>query len=307
MPRDTISRRVATLAADTSGVLTLAELNACGLSDNNVWKWVESGRLHRIHRGVFALGHPGLDLDARFVAAVKACGPGAVLSHRSAAAHWGMLPSSQRPPEVTVRGTSLRGDRRVQVHRTLLLDTCDRRVMRGVPITAPARTLVDLASVVRERQLRRAVRQAESLRLVTLPQVVEAMGRLGRRHGISTLARILARGPAPTRSELEDVVLDLILGGGLERPDVNVPLRLEGRRVIPDFRWAREMLVIEADGAQWHDNKLAREDDAERQALLEAHGNRVLRVTWNQAVANGGQTLRRLIEAGAPSANSVVE
>ena len=307
MPRDTVDRRIAVLAADQLGVLTLADLNACGLSNNNVWKWAESGRLHRIHRGVFALGHPGLALDARFIAAVKACGADAVLSHRSAAAQWGMLPWAQRRPEVTVHGTSLRGDPHVEVHRTLYLASRDRRVVRGVPITAPARTLVDLASLVGERQLRRAVRQAESQRLVTLAEVVEAMGRLGRRHGVATLARILARGPAPTRSELEDVVLDLIIGGGLERPDVNVPLTLEGRRVIPDFRWAERKLVIEADGAQWHDNKLAREDDAERQALLEAHGNQVLRVTWKQAVADGGQTLRRIREAGAPSANSVVE
>lgn len=133
------------------------------------------------------------------------------------------------------------------------------------------------------------------------------MGRLGRRRGVATLARILAQGPAPTRSELEDVVLDLIIGGGLERPDVNVPLTLEGQTVIPDFRWARQSLVVEADGAQWHDNKLAREDDAQRQALLEAHGNQVLRVTWKQAVTDGGQTLRRISQAGAPSANSSVE
>ena len=89
----------------------------------------------------------------------------------------------------------------------------------------------------------------------------------------------MATGPAPTRSELEDVVLDLLLRADLEHPDVNVPLTVGGRRVMPDFRWPAQRLVIEADGAAWHDDPTAREDDAERQALLEAHGERVLRVT----------------------------
>ena len=112
----------------------------------------------------------------------------------------------------------------------------------------------------------------------------------------------MATGPAPTRSELEDAVLDLMLRGGLVHPQVNEALRLSGRRVVPDFRWPEQRLVVEADGAAWHDNKLAREDDAERQALLEAHGDRVLRVTWDQAIARPGQTLARIRAAGAPLA-----
>ena len=128
------------------------------------------------------------------------------------------------------------------------------------------------------------------------------MSRLGRRPGVGNLARIVATGPAPTRSVLEDVLLDLLLRGGLAHPDVNVPLILAGQRVIPDFRWAEQHLVVEADGAAWHDHKLAREDDAARQALLEAHGERVVRVTWDQAVARPAQTLSRIRAAGAPTA-----
>ena len=91
--------------------------------------------------------------------------------------------------------------------------------------------------------------------------------------------------PRPTRSVLEDIVLDLLLAAGFEHPDVNKPLILSGRRVVPDFRWPRQRLVLEADGAAWHDPTL----DAERQALLEAHGERVLRVTWEQARHSGPQ------------------
>jgi hypothetical protein len=115
------------------------------------------------------------------------------------------------------------------------------------------------------------------------------------------LARILATGPAPTRSVLEDAVLDLMLRGGLAHPDVNVPLWLDGRRVVPDFRWPEQRLIVEADGAAWHDNRLARQDDAERQALLEAHGERVVRVDWQQTVARSAQTFRRIVAAGAPT------
>jgi very-short-patch-repair endonuclease len=95
-------------------------------------------------------------------------------------------------------------------------------------------------------------------------------------------------------------LLDLIVSGGLVVPDVNRPLTINGRRVIPDFRWPQQRLVIEADGAEWHDFRVAREDDAERQAILEADGERVVRVTWDQAVRRQKQTLARLEAAGAP-------
>ena len=97
------------------------------------------------------------------------------------------------------------------------------------------------------------------------------------------------------------MVLDLILAGLIQHPDVNRPLTINGRRVIPDFRWPTQRLVIEADGAEWHDNPIAREDDAQRQAILEAHGERVLRVTWQQAITRRAETLERIRAAGAPT------
>jgi very-short-patch-repair endonuclease len=100
-------------------------------------------------------------------------------------------------------------------------------------------------------------------------------------------------------------VLDLILAGGFEKPDVSEPLIIDGRRIVPDFRWAEQHLIVEADGAQWHDHKLAREDDAERQAFLEAHGEQVIRVTWTQTVTQQAQTLARLSRSGAPQRRRV--
>jgi very-short-patch-repair endonuclease len=126
------------------------------------------------------------------------------------------------------------------------------------------------------------------------------MEQLGPRRGTATLTRIIATGIPPTRSELEDAVLDLITRGGFAPPDVNKPITVDGRRIKPDFRWPEHRLVVEADGAAWHDHRLAREDDVDRQAILEAHGERVVRITWDQAISQSKQTLARLAEAGAP-------
>jgi very-short-patch-repair endonuclease len=293
---------VARRAADAWGVLSLDELAACGLSRDAVMKRVRNGRLHPLHRGVYAVGHVNLPLEGRFLAAVKACGHGAVLSHRSAAALWGFLDWDDRYPEVTVFGASRNVHHGIRIHRTTALDPHDTTHHKGIPLTSPARTLLDLATILDHRPLRRAVREAQSRQRVNLRQIAEVLGRHHRRRGSARLARIIATGPAPTRSELEDAVLDLILRRGLVRPDVNVPLIIRGRRVIPDFRWPGQRLVVEADGAAWHGDRLAREDDAERQALLEAHGERVLRVTWEQAIARPGQTLSRIRAAGAPLA-----
>ena len=266
---------VARAAADQWGVLALDELFACGLSPKSVLTRVRNGWLHPIHRGVYAVGHPNLPLEGRFLAAVKACGHGAVLSHHSAAALWGFMRWEDRRLEVTVVGTAPRAHPGLRVHRTTTLDS---------------------------KPLRSATRRAQSLYRVNVRQLVDVLARHRRRRGCAGLARIVATGPAPTRSELEDATLDLMLRGGLAHPDVNVALWLSGRRVVPDFRWPEQRLVVEADGAAWHDNQLAREDDAERQALLEADGERVLRVTWDQVIMRPGQTLSRIRAAGAPLA-----
>lgn len=297
--------RIARRATEEWGVLSLGELLECGLTRNGVGVRVRNGRLHPMHRGIYAVGHASPPLEGRFLAAVKACGRSAVLSHFSAAALWEFVRWDDRYPEVTVVGLGTRRHRGLRVHRTAMLDRQDIQRHRGITVTSPVRTLLDLGSVLGYRPLRRAVRQAQSLRRVHIGQIVEALGRLGPRRGAHKLRQIVATGPAPTRSELEDVVLELILGGGLAHPDVNVPLVVAGRRVVPDFRWPAQHLVVEADGAAWHDTELAREDDAERQALLEAHGERILRVTWTQAIAKPAQTRARIYAAGAPLAARV--
>jgi len=193
------------------------------------------------------------------LAAVKACGPGAVLSHRSAGELWEFLDAEDRRPEVTVLGPGTRLAPGIVVHRTSQLAARDRTRYEGIPVTTPARTLIDLAAALTEAELRHAVRRAQGLRRVNTRQLLEVIGRLGPRRGSRRLSEAIATGPAPTRSALEDAVLDLLLR-----------------------------------------NAIARADDLERQALLEANGERVIRVTWHQAVTRSGETVNRIRVAGAP-------
>jgi very-short-patch-repair endonuclease len=283
-------------------VLSLDELLACGLTRKEVRGRVERGQLHRIHRSVYAVGHPGLTREGLWLAAVKACGAGALLCRYAAGMHYGFLPFEDHWPQVVANGRrSIVG---VRTFRTGDLQQLDRWRHRGIPITTVERTLLDLAATMPDKGLRRAMSRAQSLRLTSPRQLAAILDRTGARPGRKRYARVLAGAPPATRSELEDRVHDLILAGGFAAPDVNVPLRIAGRRVIPDFRWPALRLVVEADGLDWHDNPQARADDAERQALLEAVGERVVRVTWEQATAQVAQTHARLTAAGAPPAGS---
>lgn len=291
---------MATLAAEQWGVLSTEELRRCGLDAQAISVRARNGRLHRLHRGVYAVGHSNPSLEGRLLAAVKACGPDAVLSHVPAAVLWGILDRPRDPdPEVTVIGQSHRAHAGIRVHRSITLKAAEVSQVRGVPVTSASRTVLDLASVLDERSLRGAVRRAVGLRLVQAGDVVRTVTAAGRRPGVPALRRIVADGLA-TRSELEDVVLRLIVDGGLVRPEVNVPLSVSGRTVIPDFRWPAQRLIVEADGAAWHDHPVARREDVDRQRLLEGSGETVIRVSWRQAVGDPARTLRRLLHAGAP-------
>jgi predicted transcriptional regulator of viral defense system len=227
---------VARLAAEQFGVVSLGELRLCGVSRKAVMVRVRNGRLHPLYRGVYAVGHANPSLEGRFLAAVKACGPGAALSHYSAAAHYGLVTWDDRYPEVTA-ATTARRHRGIRAHRSSRLEVQDTTRHKGIPITTPARTLIDLAATFTYEALRRTVREAQR-RLVTIGQILEALDRLGARRGTANLGKILATGPAPTRSELEDTVLDLLLQGGFAHPDGSSvdpglePLGVEARRDV---------------------------------------------------------------------------
>src|SRR5688572_1612395 len=167
------TNRVAQLAAAQWGVLSLDELGSCGLTRKEVMARVRNGHLHSLYRGVYAVGHAKLTLEAAFLAAVKACGPTAHLSHYSTAALYGLVRWDYRYPEVTV--TAKRRHAGIRTHRTT---TPDATHHKGIPITTPARTLIDLAGQLDYRTLRRTVREAQR-HLVTIPQILQTLDRLG--------------------------------------------------------------------------------------------------------------------------------
>jgi very-short-patch-repair endonuclease len=249
---------------------------------------VRNGRLHRIHPGVYALGHAALSLNARFLAAVKATR--GVLSHRSSGVKWKLFAWDEHwLPEVTVCTSHTRVIPGIIVHRTRR--PLDVVRFDGIPVTTAARALIDVSPTMSFAPLRRAVREGLALKRVTLKELV----------GVSKeLRAIVADGYVPTRSEFEDAVHDLLKAGGIQRPVVGRLIQIGGTWVRPDFRWPEQRLMLEADGAQWHDHQLAREDDAARQARLEAAGERVVRVRWTQLIDHPRQTIARLQSAGAP-------
>jgi very-short-patch-repair endonuclease len=301
--RDEVTPRadveVSRLAARQHGVVTAAQLRACGLVPQSIAYRVSIGRLHPLHRGVYAVGHAAVTRDGCYLAAVKACGRGAVLCARSGGALVNIIEWEDRYPDVLVLGETVPRHPRINGHRTSYLPAEHVATVRGIPVTTAERTLLDLAAVLPERRLRRAVRKAQFLQLTTVGSLVAVLHGPGPVRGRKKLAKIIGTEAAPTQSELEDAVLDLILRGGFAHPTVNAPLYAAGRRIVPDFCWPEQRLVIEADGPH-HDDPLERAADRERQAILEAHGYRVIRVTWEQAIAHPTATLRRIAEAGAP-------
>jgi hypothetical protein len=290
---------VAQLAARNHGVVAAAEVRACGLSQQAIAYRVSIGRLHPLHRGVYAVGHAAVTREGCWLAAVKACGCGAVLCLRSAATLQNILRWEDRFPDVLVLGESVPRHERINGHRTTYLPAHHVTTVRGIPVTTAERTLLDLAAVLPAKQLRRAVRQSQFLKLTTIGSLIAVLHGPGPTRGRTKLARIIGTDAAPTQSELEDAVLALVVRGGFALPAVNAPLFLAGRRIVPDFCWPEERLIIEADGPH-HDDPLERAADLGRQRILEAHGYRVIRVTWAQAIAHPTATLRRIAEAGAP-------
>ena len=282
------------MAAERDGVLSLAQLRACGLDADAVARRVAAGRLHRVHRGVYAVGHAGLTLRARFRAAVLACPDGAALSHFAAAVFWRFSTWEERRIEVTTVGSGGRRIDGVRVHRSRTLDERDVLRRDDLRVTSPARTLLDLAAVLPETALRSIVRRAQAQHSVSIRQILELLARSPGHHGVARLRTVIADGPTPTRTDLEDLLLDLLDRAQVERPEINAPLRFDGRTIVPDLLWRAQRVAIEADSVTWHEHKLTREHDAYKQAQLEAAGYRVLRITWAQISGSPRQTLERV-------------
>jgi len=240
--RHGVDMRVATLAHRQHGIVARVQLLAMGLGSGAIDGRVAAGRLHPMHRGVYAVGHARLSEQARWLAAVLAAGPQAWLSHGSAAALWRILPSADGPVHLTVASGSHRGRPGLAVHRSSTLGRHETTRRMDVPVTKPARTLVDVADGLPVRQLQRALGEAYALRIVDRSELANATGAAGRRRGAHRLATLLNEhdlGFTLTRSALEERFLDLCTGANLPAPRVNA--EVEG--LVVDFLWPVRGLV----------------------------------------------------------------
>ena len=288
---------------DQDGVIATRQLTACGIGSDAITVRVRRGGLHPVFRGVYAAGHAALTPTGLFTAAVLACGDGTVLSHHAAAAYHGMLKWHGGAVDVIVPRSAGRKIEGIRAHRTTL-DERDVWTRRALRVTSPARTILDVAAAKPFKPLRRMVRQALAEQKVNVRQLVDILHRNPRHRGAAKLRAVIAAGPVPTRSDLEDLALDLLDSAAIARPEVNPRLNLDGRDIRPDLLFRRLALVIELDSRRWHHDPLTQRDDADKQAILEAHGHRVLRITWRQIVDDPRQTLRRIRAALAAAASS---
>jgi hypothetical protein len=252
--------------------VTLAELEALGLSPRAVRHRVASGRLHRVHQGVYA--SDGLTRHGRWMAAVVASGHGELLSHRSAAALWGLAPGEGREVDVTVPRSGYRRPG-IALHSRCTVEPADIASHNGIPCTSVARTLVDYGATVDRGRLVKAVDRAEELRLFDLADMSETLRRCERRRGAPLLRDVLTDydGPVETSNFAENRFLALIDGAGLPRPLVNswMPLE-EGSGYRPDFFWPDARLIVEVDGRTHHARRLAFEHDRRRDRRLALEG-----------------------------------
>ena len=287
-------RAIAELAAKQRGVITRAQLIELGLTRTTIDNWVKHSRLHPLYRGVYLLGHAGVTEGARELGAVLACGRGAVISHRSAAWLWRLLPAAKGDVEVTVAGRDCRSRPGIRVHRVRDLDRRDIRKLGRIPITSPARTILDLAAVVGPRELEQALAEAYARRLARRSELVSLLARRPSRPGTRALRALLDDGtPALTRSQAEDRLLALIRAAELPQPEVNVRI---GRHEV-DFMWRDQRLVVEVDGFAFHSSRAAFERDRRRDSELSSQGFRVTRVTWRQIVDEPVALVARLATA----------
>jgi very-short-patch-repair endonuclease len=277
-------------------VVSRRQLLAAGVAPATVDYWVRAGRLRVIHRGVYATGGAVLRVEGRRLAAVLACGPGAVLSHRSAAAHWGLLNTDQTRIDVSAPATR-HGVPGIRLHRTRFLDAQDTTDHEGIPITTVHRTLLDLAATVRSDRLERALAQAMHLQLYDQRAIDDAIARSTGHRGTGVLARATAREPKRTRSEFEARFLKLVREAGLPEPEVNASLTaLDHQDIEVDFYWPTHRLVVETDGWESHRTLAAFRRDRAKDAALTAAGYRVLRFTWDVDDATILRRLRSLLQ-----------
>lgn len=308
----------ADLAARQHGVVARRQLRRLSLSDETIKHAIAASRLHRVFRGVYAVGRPEITPRGRLMAATLACGPGAVVSHRSAAALLGLIDKGPAvidvvaPPE---RGRKIDG---IRFHRVRAPRREETGTVDGIPCTSPARTLVDLAGVVSDWTLCSAFERAAQRRKLDVPAIERALDP-GRRGAKSLRALIdqwrnaapLTKTRGKLKSPLEAKVLPLLAQSDLPVPLFNAPVQIADGRIEVDFLWPDQRFVLEADSRDFHTSHVAFERDRWRDRELMRAGYSVLRVTHKEAEHEGeavAETIATRLaahsDAPAPSGSS---
>jgi very-short-patch-repair endonuclease/predicted nucleic acid-binding Zn-ribbon protein len=288
------------LAEHQHGVVTRRQLLAAGFTSDEIDSRVRAGRLHRLWRGVFAVGRPRLTARGWWSAAVLACGGEAVLSHRSAGQLWGILRTKTgnegelgQPPAIDVSVPATKSHRRsgIRIHRRADLREPDREVCERIPVTSPGRTLLDLASVLSDQELVVAVNEADKLGRIDPESLRSNLADHRGAAGAPALRRVLDRQTfALTDSELERRFLMLVRKARLPRPQTQQ--HLLGFRV--DFLWPDFRLVVETDGLRYHRTPAQQAKDRQRDQALFTAGFSVLRFTHAQVRYDPGHVVSTL-------------
>jgi Protein of unknown function (DUF559)/Transcriptional regulator, AbiEi antitoxin len=282
------------------GVMATSQLAVFGLGKAAVARRARDGRLFRVHHGVYGIGRPDLAPAGRRMAAVLACGPGALLSHRSPAVQHQLLPEGGTVMDVMRPGTPGRPRRAIRVHSSTTLIARDTATVDNIPCTSVARTLADLGDREPSRLVERAIDQAEVLGVFDLLALEDVLRRLGPRRGPGVLRALLAKLGEPTLTdrELEELFLELIRAAGLPEPAVNAWITGAGWAYKADFLWRSERLVVETDSRAHHSSRQAFEHDRLRDQRLTLAGYTVVRFTWRQLTrdpAGVAETLAALL------------
>jgi very-short-patch-repair endonuclease len=278
-------RRISSIAGRQHGVITRTQLLAEGWSESRIDREVRAGRLHRLQAGVYALGHRPSTDAARWLAAVLACGDGAVLARHSAGALLGLPVSDNGLTRVAVPSDRRRP--RIDTHRALLAPE-DVTVRHRIPVTSVARTLADLAHSLDDARYHRVVKEAQFRGLWDDAQIEDALTRRP-----ATRLRAYLGDETLTQSELEDAFLRLCRRHGIPLPDTQF-----GTKPRVDFVWHAERLVVEVDGWEAHRTRAAFQDDRTNTNALQLGGFVVLRYTHQDVTRRDRLVAQQVLYAG---------
>jgi putative AbiEi antitoxin of type IV toxin-antitoxin system len=269
---DPLDAAIAKIAARQHGNVTRRQLIALGLNDNAIAHRIKLGRLHRAHRGVYAVGRPATTALERAMASVLACGRGALLSHASAMTLYGFWTRWDSPFEVTVRTVHLRAG--IRIHRSRTLTKRDIKTHLGIPVTSPARTIFDVAPRMTDKQLARAVNDGLLSEHLSRSHLAELLNR----HPADRLTEFVTTRDGPTRSDWEREFPPFCKAHRL--PDPVMSTIVAGHEV--DAFWPDEKLIIELDSWLYHSSRASFESDRDKDADTLAAGYPTVRITWER-------------------------